>query len=103
MYEDIKQFCVTCTRCGLPKPLATECVPLKSIHTSEPLELVCLDFLPLDKSKGGVDELKPQDLCYAEFSLPFILQTDASTTGVGAALTQMQDGKERVVLMRAVG
>ena len=40
------------------------------------------------------DALKPA-LAYTRFDLPFILDTDASTTGVAAVLSQVQDGEER--------
>ena len=36
-------------------------------------------------------------LAYADFTRSFILHTDASTIGLGAALYQTQDGKERVI------
>lgn len=36
-------------------------------------------------------------LAYADFSLPFRLYTDASLDGLGAVLSQVQDGKERVI------
>ena len=36
-------------------------------------------------------------LAFADFSKIFYLNTDASTSGLGAALYQIQDGKERVV------
>ena len=37
-------------------------------------------------------------LAYADYTKPFVLHTDASTTGLGAILYQKQeDGKERVI------
>ena len=36
-------------------------------------------------------------LGYPDPALPYILDTDASAVGVGAVLSQIQDGKERVI------
>ena len=36
-------------------------------------------------------------LAYADFKAPFILHTDASGDGLGAALYQVQEGKQRVI------
>ena len=40
-------------------------------------------------------------LAYPRFDLPFILDTDASTTGVAAVLSQVQDGEERSITYAA--
>ena len=41
--------------------------------------------------------MKPPVLAYADYSMPFKLHTDASSTGLGAVLYQNQEGIDRVV------
>jgi len=36
-------------------------------------------------------------LGYADYSIPFVVETDASLEGLGAVLSQVQDGKKRVI------
>ena len=58
MAQDVHAWCTTCRRCCLRKtPTAGNRAPLSSIHTSEPLELVCIDFLKLERSKGGYENV----------------------------------------------
>ncbi|MCG7878320.1 MAG: hypothetical protein JAY78_18545, partial [Candidatus Thiodiazotropha taylori] len=59
-------------------------------------------FIWEEKQQEAFEILKekltsPPVLAYADYTLPFKLHTDASTTGLGAVLYQNQNGKERVV------
>ena len=36
-------------------------------------------------------------LAFSRFDLPFVLETDASTTGIAAVLSHVQDGEERPI------
>lgn len=58
MFQEVKAWCEQCERCCLRKtPTANVRAPLVSIHTSAPMELVCVDFLTLEKSKGGMENV----------------------------------------------
>ncbi|MCG8032787.1 MAG: reverse transcriptase, partial [Candidatus Thiodiazotropha taylori] len=60
------------------------------------------EFVWTEKQQDAFDTLKeklmrPPVLAYADYSKPFKLHTDASTTGLGAVLYQNQEGMDRVV------
>ena len=58
MFQEIKAWCKQCEWCCLRKtPTANVRAPLVSIHTSAPMELVCTDYLSLEKSKGGIENV----------------------------------------------
>ena len=59
-------------------------------------------FIWTERQQHAFEEIReklsePPILAYADYSLPFQLHTDASTTGLGAVLYQNQDGVDRVV------
>ena len=59
-------------------------------------------FLWTPECQKAFDQLKqklvsPPILAYPQFDVPFVVQTDASAHAVGGVLSQVQDGKERVI------
>lgn len=58
MASDVKRHLHRCKRCTLRKTAEPKGrTPLTSIRTSRPLELVCLDFLSLEASTGGIENV----------------------------------------------
>ncbi len=49
--NSVKECCLRKT------PTAGNRAPLVSIHTNVPMELICMDFLVLEKSKGGIENV----------------------------------------------
>ena len=57
MYSDVEQMIEGCSRCIRRKAPDQRRVPLVNIKTTHPLELVCIDFLTLESSKGGYQHI----------------------------------------------
>ena len=53
MTRDVDNWISKCDRCIKRKTPANQRATMVSITTSQPLELVCMDFLSLETSKGG--------------------------------------------------
>jgi hypothetical protein len=51
--RDVEDWISSCDRCLKRKTPRRDQAPLVSITTSQPLELVCMDFLGLETSKEG--------------------------------------------------
>lgn len=57
MTVDIEEYIKKCQRCILRKSPENHKAPLVNIETCQPLELLCLDFLTLETSKGGYENV----------------------------------------------
>jgi len=57
MYSDVEQWIRSCDRCVKRKTPTNMRAPLVSITTSQPMELVCMDYLTLETSKGGYQHI----------------------------------------------
>ena len=95
--KDVRAFLGTCgyyrrfiaKYSEISRPLSQ----LSSKHTSFKWDEQCQ--AAFDALKARLTEAPI--LAYPEYSLPFILDTDASHVGTGAVLSQVQDGREHVV------
>jgi hypothetical protein len=56
MYVTAVEWIKQCVRCVLRKKISSK-APLVGIQTSQPLELVCMDYLTLEMSKGGYQNI----------------------------------------------
>ena len=54
-YQDIDEWIKGCRRCVLRKKHIPDKAELVNIVTTQPLELVCMDYLQLERSKGGYE------------------------------------------------
>lgn len=56
MQRDVSDWINSCERC-IKSKTSNERAELVNIRTSEPLELVCMDYLTLEPSKGGIQNI----------------------------------------------
>lgn len=78
MFQEIKAWCEQCERCCLRKTPSLR-APMVSIHSSAPIELVCVDFLTLEKSKGGIENVLIMTDHFSRFA-----QASQSTSSLGS-------------------
>ena len=57
MFKDTENWIKNCQRCVCRKTPTNQCAPLINIETTYPLELVCMDYLTLEQSKGGFQHI----------------------------------------------
>ena len=81
MAEDIQLYITRCVRCCLRKtPTSHIRAPLMSIHTTSKFELVCMDFLTLERSRGGYEHILVVTDHFSRFSKAFPTKDQKATT-----------------------
>ncbi len=55
--KDVERKVASCENCILRKTKSKVAAELVNITTTQPMELVCIDFLSLEQSKGGYDSI----------------------------------------------
>ncbi len=57
MSSEATDYVSKCGRCVRRKTLPNQRAPLVTITSSQPMELVCIDFLKLEQSRGGIENV----------------------------------------------
>ena len=57
MTTDVANHTLDCPRCLRRKHPVDQVAPLENVHTTQPMELVCIDYLTLESSKGGYENI----------------------------------------------
>lgn len=71
MDRDVGNRVSSCTNCVLRKTKAKRSADLVNITSGYPLELICIDFLTLDKCKGGYENVLVITDHFTRFALAF--------------------------------
>ena len=57
MYTEVKKYIQDCARCLRRKYPVDQVAPLENLSSTQPMELVCIDYLTLETSKGGYENI----------------------------------------------
>ena len=85
MSNDVVKWIGQCQRCTCAKaPSLPQCAPLENILTSQPMEMVALDFLTLEDGRGGATNVLVMTDHFTKFAtaVPTTNQTARTTAHV---------------------
>ena len=57
MASDVKEHVRDCARCVRREHPVNQVAPLQNVFTTQPMELVCVDYLTIETSKGGFENI----------------------------------------------
>ena len=80
MNKSVVDYINHCGRCIRSKTPITQRAPLVSIKTSQPMELVCIDYLTLETSKGGYSNILVATDHFTRFAWAFPTHNQTALT-----------------------
>ena len=82
MARDIKMYGQPCQRCICRKtlPTAPPVAPLVNIESKQPLDLLCIDFLTIEKSKGGIENVLVVTDHFTQYSVAIPTRNQTANT-----------------------
>lgn len=80
MSTDVEKYISGCDRCIRRKTNTNSRAPLVNVTTTYPLELVCMDFLTLEESKGGIANILVVTDHFTKYSLAIPTRNQTAKT-----------------------
>ena len=80
MSTDVGHKISNCRRCVCRKTRTNIRAPLVSVKTTQPLEMLCIDFLSLETSKGGYENILVMTDHFSKFAQAFPTRNQLATT-----------------------
>lgn len=77
---DVQHKVKNCIRCISRKTVPNPSAELINIHSTQPMELVCIDFLSLEKSKGGYENILVITDHFTRYAQAFPTRNQLATT-----------------------
>ena len=77
MQAEATQYLLKCTRC-LRRKTPHEVAPLQPIYVTQPLELIHMDYLSLEPSKGNIDKVLVITDHFTRYALAFPIKTQTA-------------------------
>ncbi|MCG8113144.1 MAG: DDE-type integrase/transposase/recombinase, partial [Candidatus Thiodiazotropha taylori] len=77
---DVQQKVKNCIRCISRKTIPNPSAELINIHSTQPMELVCIDFLSLERSKGGYENILVITDHFTRYAQAFPTRNQLATT-----------------------
>ena len=84
MTKDIEQWIANCGRCIRRKSPTNTRAPLVNISTTEPLELVCIDYMKLERCKGGYESVLVITDHFTKYSIAVPTRNETARTAAEA-------------------
>ena len=80
MSSAANSYVAKCGRCIRRKTLPNQRSPLVNITTTQPMELLCMDFLKVEPSKGGFENILVVTDHFTKYSLAFPCRNQTAAT-----------------------